>query len=252
MRYNSYLFLFFFITLNHSLFAGSAGEQYSYETQFIVNKPTASLIPYKTEIFGLNFSDNTNFLLSVEYSPINNFSAGLAFGGNNFFGKNQIKFQAYPGIILKYRFVNENKYIPAIAVGFNSQGNGNYLEKLKEFEINSPGFFIAISKSFKWKYGYLAWHLGTNYSLEPASNLRKINPYIGFEHTLGKKSSLNFELDFQSPYNPNLNVNKCLSNLSLRYSIDINTTLEFKLVDLFHSNSDLYRLLKIEFTGSFF
>jgi hypothetical protein len=248
-------FLFFIFSIHffsYILYSGSSGEQFSYETQFLVNKPTASSISFKSEIFSLNFSGNSNFVLNGEYSPFENFSVGLAFGGNNFFGKDKVIFQSYPGILLKYRFINENKYIPAIAIGFNSQGYGNFNEKLKEFEINSPGFYLVLSKSFKWKYGYVAWHLGANYSFEPASNLRKINPYLGFEHTLGKRSSLNFEYDFQSPYNPNFVLSKSIYNISLRYSIDMNTTLELKFVDLFHTNSDLQRLLKVEFIGYFF
>ena len=240
------------INLPIKVWSGSAGTSYLYETQYIVNKPTAGLIPIKSQIFSLNFGGSASFWLNCEYSPINNLALGLAFGGTNLFGSENIKFQPYPGILAKYRFVNENKYVPAIAVGFNSQGLGVYNSKANEFEINSPGLFLAFSKSFKWKYGYLGLHLGTNYSFEPVASKRKINPYLGFEQSLGSRSSLDLEYDLQTPYNPNFVFNKGLLNVDLRYSIDNSTTLELKFIDIFNTNTQIYKLLKVEFIGYYF
>lgn len=235
-----------------NLISGSAGLNYTYDTQTIVSMPTAGLIPYNGQLLSLNFHSNTGMMFTIEYSPVTNASVGLSFGGNGIFGNETLKFQKYPGIEAKYRFINEKKYFPAIVVGFNSQGYGTYSDATEEFQVNSPGFFLAMSKSFKWDYGIYSIHLGSNYSLEQKSGNRKMNAYFGFEHTLGRQSSVNFEYDFNAPHNSGFNLMKGRTNLGIRYSIEKVTTLELKLIDIFGTQSEMLRFLKIEFVGFLF
>lgn len=252
------ILLYFFTILinillqNLSLTAGSAGTNYTYETQYLVNMPTAGLIPKSSQLFSMNFSGKSGMMVAAEYSPINNASLGISFGGIGILGNETIKFQEYPGILAKYRFLNESKYFPAIALGFNSQGFGIYDDVAGEYQINSPGFYLAFSKSFKWDYGFYAIHMGTNYSLEPKSSNRRVNAYFGFEHTIANRASVNFEYNFNSPKNSGYNLMEGMSSLGLRYSIEKISTIELKLVDLFGTRGEMQRFLKIEFVGFLF
>lgn len=238
------------ISVSKSL-AGSAGVNYTYETQNIVNMPSAGIIPESSQLFSLNFSGNSGLMLTAEYAPLKNLSLGISFGGNGILGNETIKFQKYPGIFAKYRFLNERKYLPAAAIGFNSQGQGNYIESQEKYQIASPGIYLVLSKAFKWEYGFFALHLGTNYSLEPKSSERKINSFFGFEHSISQRASINFEYDFNTPVNNGFSM-QGMSNLGLRYSIEKNSTLELKLYDIFGTQTDMIRLIKIEFVGYLF
>ncbi|OGU59260.1 MAG: hypothetical protein A2X64_01840 [Ignavibacteria bacterium GWF2_33_9] len=251
MMQHKFIILPFFLIFAYSvLLAGSAGTNYTYETQTVVSMPTAGLIPSSGQLFSLNMHGKSGLMFQVEYSPINNALIGISFGGTGMFGNEKISFQKFPGFEAKYRLINEKKYLPAIAVGFNSQGLGIF--ENNEFQVNSPGFYLALSKAFKWNYGLFAIHFGTNYSLEQRSDIRKLNAYFGLEHSISRQSSINFEYDFNSPYNPDFDAAKGKTNLSFRYSIENVTTLELKLMDVFGTRGDVLRFLKIEFVGFIF
>jgi hypothetical protein len=240
------------LLINELAIAGSAGTNYTYETQNIVNMPTAGIIQKNSQLFSLNFAGKSSLMLSAEFAPFSNASLGISFGGTGILGNETIKFQKYPGIFAKYRLLNEKKYLPAIAIGFNSQGQGNYIEAIDGYHILSPGFYLAFSKAFKWEYGFYAMHLGTNYSLEPKSEDKSVNVYFGFEHTFSERASFNFEYDFNTPRNNGFFISKGMTNIGIRYSIEKNSTLELKLADIFGTRGEMIRLLKIEFVGFLF
>ena len=139
--------------------AGSAGSNYSLETMNIVNMPTASSIPIKSQFFELYFSQNSCLSLKLLDAPFKNFYFGLSESATNFFGDGDITFQKYPGVIANYRILNEGKYYPAIGIGINTQGKGNFNEAKDQFDFISPGVYLALSKSFLWSFGYFGlWY----------------------------------------------------------------------------------------------
>ncbi|HPD32965.1 MAG TPA: hypothetical protein P5545_01665 [Bacteroidota bacterium] len=255
MKYCKILYALFFIIslLNINIaIAGSAGRNYSLETMNIVNMPTAGSIPLKSQFFELYFSQNSCLNIKLLDAPFRNFYFGLSEGATNFFGNGNITFQKYPGLIANYRILNEGKYYPAIGIGINTQGKGNYNESKDEFDFISPGVYLAVSKSFLWSLGYFGLHIGTNYSFEPASSNRRFNLYFGIEQSLTDKTSINLEYDVNTPENPDFVFNKALLNLALRYSIDNNITIDLNFLDLFKTKNAVMRYLKIEGTINIF
>lgn len=239
------IIIFNIIKINTAI-AGSAGSNYSLETMNIVNMPTASSIPIKSQFFELYFSQNSCLSLKLLDAPFKNFYFGLSESATNFFGDGNITFQKYPGVIANYRILNEGKYYPAIGIGINTQGKGNYNEAKDQFDFISPGAYLALSKSFLWSFGYFGLHLGTNYSFEPVSSNRRVNFYFGVEQSLTDNASINIEYDFNTPENPDIIFNKALLNLAFRYSIDNNITIDLSFLDLFNTKSSVMRYLRIE------
>ena len=227
-------------------YAGSAGSNYTFETMNIVNMPTAGNIPLKDQYLELYFSQNSCLGIKVLDAPFHNFYFGIAESATNFFGDGDITFQKYPGLIANYRILNEGKYYPAIGIGINTQGRGNFNEITDEFNFNSPGLYLAMSKSFLWSFGYFGLHIGTNYSFEPNSGNRKVNFYFGIEQSIANKASINLEYDMNSPENPGIVFNKALLNLALRYSLDDRITIDLNFLDLFNTKSSVMRYLRLE------
>jgi hypothetical protein len=67
---------------------------------------------------------------------------------------------------VKLRLMNEEFYMPAFAIGYNSQGYGTYLDSLDRYTYKSKGFYGVFSRSFYLQTWSLGGHVGINYSLE--------------------------------------------------------------------------------------
>ncbi len=253
MRYFIIIFMFL---INYSLFLayGSAGSKPSYENRRIVDMPNCGLIPNKMLAFDLIFMKNGSISISSEYSFLNAINAGISFGGSNILGMNDIYFQKYPGINIKVRVFDETLKLPAIAIGFSNQGFSTYLKEFDRFQTLSPGFYLALSKSFNWKLGYLASHLGVNYSLDNESSKRSPNVYFGIEQSISSSTSINMEYNLQLDENYNTIYGKSgLLNFALRYGILSDLTLELQLKDIFKNyknNNSIERQFGIEILKS--
>ncbi|MFN3780762.1 MAG: hypothetical protein ACK4SO_01145, partial [Candidatus Kapaibacteriota bacterium] len=147
--------------------------------------------------------------------------------------ESKIQFQKYPGIFLKYRFIDENPSLPAFALGISTQGFGPYYENDNRFETFSPGVFLVASKALKNYFGIFDLHLGFNFSFEPKPRDRTINFYLGFCQTALNVLRLNLE------YNANLDEktntvlkNKGMLNFSLDFLLTYNIKFGINLKDL--------------------
>jgi hypothetical protein len=79
-----------------------------------------------------------------------------------------------------------------------------------------------------------------------------VNVYFGCKQSLGNRASIDFEYDLNSPRNPDYKLAKGMTNIGLRYSVERNSTLNLKLSDIFGTQSQMNRTLKIEFVGYLF
>jgi hypothetical protein len=138
-----------------------------------------------------------------------------------------------PGAAVKVRVLDESMFLPALALGFDSQGRDGYIKSLNRYSIKSPGFFAVVSKNYSM-LGYLSLHGGVNYTLERGDGDRDVNGYLGVEKTIGPFVSLSLE------YNLGLNDNNSSAigrgrgylNSALDISVGGGLTLGIHLKDL--------------------
>lgn len=220
--------------------------------------PTAGIVPKGMYSVDANVFDPGGALVDFNAGILKNFSIGVGFSGSGIIGSTAMKFQEMPGFSLKFRILDEEKNIPAIAVGFSSQGNGKFyksskirldsatgkeVEFGKRFQAMSPGFYVAASKSFKWAVGQLFAHAGVNYSVEPNSDNNSINFYLGGEQTIGTRIALNAEYNFNLDENDydyidykgnHFQYMKHLGtlNTAFRYSLSKGVTLSIEFHDM--------------------
>lgn len=250
------LFIFLFTLLNEVSFSqGSAGTKAYYETRYIVDMPTAGIIP-KSSIAAYGIASPGGALQAeLMVSPFTNFSIGLSYGGSNVIGSGDIKFQNIPGVLIKWRVFDETGSIPAFLIGLSTQGRGKYSFSDKRFDTYSPGIYISSSKNFKWYMGEVACHGGVCYSLEPKPKERLPNAYCGIEHSIWKYFALNLE------YNMNLDEReetymstRGMLNAALRITIVNGFTLEVKARDILKNTMDsrgLLRSIALEYVKPF-
>lgn len=234
---------------------GSAGMSSAYESRFVVDMPTAGVIPKGTySIYGLAYTSGGT-LIYFDVAPFENFNIGLSYSGTNLLGEGDIIFQKLPGINIRWRIFNETNVFPAILLGVSNQGRGVYYKEFKRFQTFFPGIFASVSKTFKWTLGQFSAHGGLNSSWEQPGGKLYPNLWAGIEHTIGQFASINIEL------NPNYTDSKSdvmnnsmLLNAQLRISPSKGITLELIARDLFNHTknfSGFERWFGIEYITNF-
>jgi hypothetical protein len=131
---------------------------------------------------------------------------GLGYGGEGLIGRSRdVRWNYFPGVLFKYRLFEESFGGPGVALGYDHQGYGG-LTDTSQFDYNgyiypSPGFFLALSKNFRFLNHVLFGVHGTlNYSIETVKLAKWPNVFTGID------ISINEELALVAEYNFGLNV----------------------------------------------
>ncbi|GAB4152883.1 MAG: hypothetical protein Fur0015_15290 [Ignavibacteriales bacterium] len=233
-------FLVIFILAGLSFAQGSAGQNAKYEYRSLIDLPTAGVLEKGFVGVSLDLMPLGTVISKIEVGVFDNFSFGISYGGANILGSGSIKWYNLPGVNARVRVMNETTQMPALTIGFDSQGKGDYINSTNRFSIKSPGFFLAAAKNFEF-LGYLSIHGVINYSLERDDNDKDMNLGIGVEKTIGERISVMAEYDFA------INDNNSLSfgdgsgylNFGARWTIGQGFTLGLNLRDLL-DNKKLY------------
>lgn len=234
------------------LFAsGTAGNRASYESRYIVDMPTAGLLPKGMFAASADFFSPNGMNAHFNYGLWKNFNIGLSFGASNFIGTESPEFQSLPGLNVKFRFLDETLKLPAIAIGFSNQGDGEFSQSKDEFLVFSTGFFLTLSKNFSWELGDVALHAGTNYTLEGNHDGFNLNYFFGLEQSFATNAA--FCLEYNSAQFERISHNidaPGLLSASLKYSLGSSFTIELQLRDLLNTtieSDDIERAVSIEY-----
>ena len=212
---------------------GSAGSSGKLEPRDIVDFPTAGMIPRGSVALDVDFYREGGVDLAVAVGIFDRLSAGLSYGGSGLIGADSPVMNATPGLNVKLRLLEESVYVPALALGFDSQGHDGYNRSLDRYVIKSPGFYAVLSKNYA-VLGYLSIHGGSDYSLERSDGNRNVNLFAGIEKTIGPFLSLMLEYNLGSndTGNNSLGKGRGYLNMGLRCSLGGGLTLGVNFKDL--------------------
>jgi hypothetical protein len=241
-----------------SCFAQSnAGGSASVEPTMIIDKPTAGMLHRGSYALNGRFFEQGGVLFGITVGLLDRFNFGISYGGTNILGADKPAMNPYPGVNVKLRILEESTMIPALAIGFDWQGKGAYVDDLKRYTIKSPGFYLVGSQNFSIA-GNLSLHGGLNLSTEREDGDKDINLFVGAEKSIGKDISILAE------YDAGLNDNSANAlggdrgrgyfNLGLRWSWGRGLVLGLDLKDIFKNQQDITvgnRTIQIEYVGNF-
>ena len=212
---------------------GSAGSGGKLEPRSLVDFPTAGMIPRGSIALDVDFYRDGGVDLACAVGIFDRLSAGLSYGGSGLIGSGSPVMNATPGFSVKVRVLEESVYVPALALGFDSQGHDGYDRNLDRYTIKSPGLYSVFSKNYS-VLGFLSVHGGANYSLERSDGNRNINLFAGIEKTVGPFLSLMIEYDLASndTGHNSLGSGHGYLNMALRCSLGGGLTLGINLKDL--------------------
>ncbi len=252
------LFIVLQFSFRLQIFAqGSAGESAKYEYRSLVDMQTAGILEKGFVGITSDIMPQGVLIEKLEVGVFDNVSFGISYGGSNIIGTGEPNWYKVPAINLRFRLFNETILMPAITVGFDSQGKGIYSDSLKRYAIKSPGFFAATSKNFAM-LGYLSIHGSVNYSLETKDGDNFMDLHLGIEKTLGSNFSFIGEYDFALNDNNNqaFGSGNGYLNMGIRWSAGSGLTFGFDLRDLLNNKklnpSTADRAFKIEYIKNIF
>lgn len=203
----------------------------------LINTPTAGALDrgsYSTE---LRMMPEGGVLAGVSIGLTNRFMLGVSYGGTHIIGQDSIEWNPQPGVQVKYRLIEETYKLPAVAIGFNSQGYHRYIKSLERYALKSSGFYAVASKNYQF-LGNLGLHFGINYSLENKDGDDDPNLFAGIDKDINEEISLMVE------YDTALNDNKKGDTAISRRRGYLNAALRWTFAQKFHIEFDMNNLLK--------
>jgi hypothetical protein len=230
---------------------GSAGADASIESRYLIDLPTAGIVPKGTIALDAEFYHSDGFLTEASVGLFNRMFVGVSYGGTNIVGTGNPDWNKIPGFQFRVRVVDESVAFPAISLGFDSQGKDGYIESANRYTIKSMGLYAVGSKNYIW-LGYMAVHAGLNYSFERADGDDDLNAFAGVEKTIGPFLSFlgEYNLGSNDSNGDALGKGRGYLNLGLRISIGNGFSLSFAGKDLLHNqNSDSggNRVIQLEY-----
>jgi hypothetical protein len=232
----------------------TAGSGATQESRYLYNMPTAGMLKrgtYAAE--GWVFAGG-GAMATASVGLGERISFGISYGAGNLIGTGNPNWNPLPAVMLRYRLIDEEITMPAIVLGFESQGRGNYISDAKRYERKSPGFFAVASKNFSL-LGFLTLHGGLNYSLENTDD-KDLNFFLGAEKTIGKDISVYLQYDAGMNDNSaaSLGNGKGFVDAGLRVSLGAGLILEANLINLnnnFKTIPAVSRSFRLEYIAAF-
>jgi hypothetical protein len=252
------LIVVLFISFSHPAEAQSyAGEGATIEPLVLIDKPTAGLLKHGAYSVSSNFFQRGGVLVGLTVGIFEPFTFGISYGGTDIIGPDKINMNPLPGMNAKLRLISEGTFMPALAVGFDSQGKEPYLngDTLRRYTIKSPGVYVVASKNYAF-FGNLSLHGGINKSLESEDGDADMNLYLGVEKSLGRDISVMFEYDFAANDNHGhaLGKGNGYLNFGFRWSWGKGLVVGFDLKNITKNQENVNvgnRTLQIDYIGSF-
>jgi hypothetical protein len=234
---------------------GYAGEGATMEPTMLIDKPTAGMLKRAGFLGGLTMYQSGGVLSYISVGVWDRFMFGISYGGTNILGQQRTRMNPLPGVNIKIRIIEESRELPAVAIGFDSQGRDAYSDSPERYSIKSPGLFAAASKNYSFM-GYLSFHGGVNLSLERNDGDKDLNLYAGLEKSAGSNVSLLLEYDFAANDNHGeaFGRGRGYLNFGLRISIGSGLVLGINLKDLFQNQPGVTfanRTVQLDYTGVF-
>ena len=233
----------------------TAGDAATIEPRYVIDTPTAGLLKRGAFSLESNFFQDGGLTFGLYAGALDRLTFGISYGGVGVIGNRTATMQKLPGVMLKYRLIDESAAMPAIAFGFDSQGKETYIDSLERFTIKSRGIFVAASKNYSF-LGFLSFHGGVNWSMEKKDGDKDMDVFFGAEKSIGQEFSFLAEYDFG--FNDSqaraLGQGKGYLNAGLRWSLANGLTLGFDLKNIVKNQQNVSfanRTLKVEYIRTF-
>lgn len=150
----------------------------------LIDLPTAGTLPRATFDGEMRVYSRGGMMIGTNIGLTNQLQIGLTYGADGIISEQDPVWNPRVEFQVKLQVITESYSLPAVAVGFMSQGYGSWVDSLDRYEIKSRGFYAVASKGYVGTGGgfYTGVHGGINYSLEnDIDGDENINFFFGFD-----------------------------------------------------------------------
>jgi len=207
----------------------------------LITTPTAGTLMRGSYSMDMRIQADGGLIVGLSAGITDRFQFGLSYGSPNLIGDDSLHWYPRPEAKLKYLVINENLSLPALALGLNTQGFGNYYaeDSLQRYDTKALGVYGVFSKNWILPLGNMGLHTGINYNfLESADGDKDLNFFTGFDLELNPEFSILIE------YNSALNENDMTAKtMSISRGGYLNAALRWSFVESLHLELDLNNLL---------
>jgi len=169
-----------------------------YEMLRLGDIPTAGILQQGEVQIDTKIYHQNGIMVGSSVGIFRKFMFGISYGGENIVGNQKPSFNEKIEVNAKYRLFDEGPSMPAIVLGFDTQGHGRYYPSVKRYDIKSKGFYAVASRNYLMM-GNLGIHVGTNYSLENKDKQKHLNLFFGIDKSFGE--DVVFMLDYDAALN---------------------------------------------------
>jgi len=198
------------------------GQGLDVQPRRVIDTPTAWTLPRAGFDLTMRAFGNGGAFLSLSVGVSNQFMFGASYGGTQILGEDSLQWNRSPGIMVRYNLIPESFALPAVSIGFESQGYGRFIKTVPDRtvktsagrdstisskEVNryankSLGFYAVASKSYAF-FEHLDFHGGVNFTLERDDDDGDINLFTGGALAFNQDFELLGEYDFALNDTPN-------------------------------------------------
>ena len=180
------------------LHIGWSQIEQAYPPLYLVSIPTAGTLSRGTYTFEALLSKGGGITPKLSVGFTDNFSFGVSFGIQKLVGDEKMDYnKTTPEVQIKYRVYEESQSMPALVLGLDTQGRGNFNvdNSTNRYDQKAWGMYIVFSKNWS-ALGNLGLHGGLCKSIsENDDGDRDANVFFGIDKELNRSFSLLLEYD---------------------------------------------------------
>jgi hypothetical protein len=161
----------------------------------LVDCPTAGLLPRASFDFDIRIYPEGGVIFGLDIGLMKRLMVGMSFGGENVIGEGDADWNPRIEFAARYRIINESWSLPAMVIGYDSQGDGAYDDSLNRYTYKSKGFYAVMSKGYAMGEIPFGLHAGANYSLENDDEDKDVSLFFGADLRFGENLGFVAEYD---------------------------------------------------------
>lgn len=218
------------------------------EPTYLIDTPTAGVLIRGSFRAQVRAYEEGGIQAGIDAGVTDRLMFGISYGGTHLIGEGEVGWNPQPGVNIRYRLFEESLSMPALVLGYDSQGFGAYVDSTKRYSTKSRGIFASASKNFAL-LGTIGLHGGLNYSFENEDGDKDLNLFVGFDKSINPEIALFGEYDFALNDNENrsLGSGKGYLNLGLKWIFAGKMNIDFMWKNILKNrNNRPYRSREIQ------
>lgn len=197
----------------------------------VIDSPTAQTLGHGELRWEIGVGPEGAVLTSLVVGAFEQLQFGISYGMLEVLGRGNVVPNPHPDINVRLLAVDEPG-LPSIAIGFDGQGHGRWLNDLERYERKSLGFYAVGTQYLQGRpYDVLTGlTAGINFSLE--GERESFDLFVGASQTYGRNLSLHLDFDFGLDDRSNFDADRGYLDFGLQWRFGRDNNIRLLLRDL--------------------